>query len=251
MIIRNTTGLFLVLPILLAAPACKNKEEKAHDEAAEAFSEAARQLAKASENLAVKRAADGVEKGAQGAEHAAAGMQNAAQAMKNWAKTMQGAGEAGGKPSEPAVEPVNFRDLKALLPETVAGYKRASTSGEKNGVAGMTISHASASYEAGDGKRLSIKLLDFGGASSPMAMAAMGFAMMEIDREDDNGYEKTTKRNGHKAYEKWNARNEHGEYKFLVSNRFLVEIDASKVPMETVKAAAEALDLGKLATLGK
>jgi hypothetical protein len=84
-----------------------------------------------------------------------------------------------------------------------------------------------------------------------MAMAAAGLAMVEIDREDDRGYERTTKLNGYKAFEKWNVRNEHAEFKILVADRFYVELDGMKLPMDVVKAAGAALDLGKLASLGK
>jgi hypothetical protein len=84
-----------------------------------------------------------------------------------------------------------------------------------------------------------------------MAVAAAGFAMVEIDREDDNGYEKTSKLNGYKALEKWNAKNERGEYRVLVADRFYVELDAMKMPMDAIKAAASALDLARLAGLGK
>jgi hypothetical protein len=253
MTIRNTTGLFLLLPFLFSAPGCKSSEEKKRDEAAEAFSDATRQLAKAAEKLASDRAARGVESGAQGAEKAAAGMQNAAQAMKNWAKAMHGTAPGDGTANTAAAvtEPVNFRDLKALLPETVGDLKRTASSGEKSGVAGMTIAQAKASYEGDGGKQLNIKIIDTGGAVSPIAIAAFGLAMVEIDREDDNGYERTSKVNGFKAFEKWHNKTERGEYKVLVVDRFIVEIEGKKITMETLKSTAAGLDLGKLAALGK
>ncbi len=253
MIIRNTTGLFLLLPLLLIETGCKSTEEKKRDEAAEAFSDATAQLAKAAEKLASARAADGVEKGAQGAEKAAAGMQNAAQAMKNWAKAMHGTAPGDATPDKAAAqaEPVNFRDLKALLPETVGGLKRTSSSGEKTGITGLTISQAKASYELEGGKQLDIKIVDTGGSGSPIAIAAFGLAMVEIDREDDNGYERTSKINGFKAFEKWNSKKEQGEYKVLVANRFVVELEGKKLTMDTLKSAVAAIDLSKLAALGK
>jgi len=233
-------------------PGCKSQEEKNRDHAAQAFAEAAKQMVQASKDLTRDRAAKGADQGAEGAEQVAAGVKTAAQAMKNWAQAMKNAPQ-GGNSGDPGavIEPVNFRDLKALLPESVGTSKRSSSSGEKSGITGLTISQAKASYDSDGGKRLRIKLIDTGGTVAPMAMAAFGLAMVEIDREDDNGYERTSTVNGNKVLEKWNSKKKHGEYKVFVANRFIVDVEGDLVTMDELKAAVAALDLSKLAALGQ
>jgi hypothetical protein len=111
---------------------------------------------------------------------------------------------------------------------------------------GLSISEASARYEGEGGASLRIKIVDVGSLSGPMAMGLAGWASLEIDRESDDGYEKTTTFDGRKAVEKYNNGSKHGEIKVLLSNRFIVEVDGHQMKMDDVKAAAGKLDLKKL-----
>lgn len=234
--------------LVLAGTACKSEEDKARETAQKQFAEAAAQMAEASKTLAKHTAAQGVEGAAQGVQGAAQGVQGAAEAMQKFAqamKGMQGGKDATGKP----VEPVDFRELRALLPEQAAGINRKSAKGEKVGMAGMNLSQASGRYDDGD-RRIDIKLVDTGGVLGPMMLASLGLAMVEIDREDDNGYERTSTVNGNKVFEKWKNQSKHGEYKIVVSARFVVEVDGRGLTMDELKAIATGIDLGKLATLG-
>ena len=160
------------------------------------------------------------------------------------AKAMQAMGLAlnGGK----KVEPVSFRELKALLPEELAGFRRKEIKGEKNGAMGLTISEASARYDGDGAANLRIKIADVGSLSGPMAIGLVGWASLEIDRESDDGYEKTTTFSGYKAVEKYRNNGKHGEIKLLLANRFIVEVDGYQVKMDDVKTAAGKLDLKKL-----
>ena len=180
----------------------------------------------------------------QGGADKTGGPAGAQQPQVDMAKAMQAMGMAlnGGK----KVEPVSYKDLKALLPEEVSGFKRKEAKGEKNGAMGLSISEASARYEGEGGARLRIKIVDVGSLSGPMAMGLAGWASLEIDRESDDGYEKTTTFSGRKAVEKYNNSSKHGEIKVLLSNRFIVEVDGNQMKMDDVKAAAGKLDLNKL-----
>jgi hypothetical protein len=168
------------------------------------------------------------------------GQVDMAQAMKAMGMALNG----GQK-----VEPVNFRDLKALLPEEVAGFKRKEAKGEKNGAMGLTISEASARYDGEGGANLRVKIVDVGSLAGPMAIGLAGWASMEVDRESDDGYEKTTTFAGYKAVEKYHNSSKHGEIKVLLAYRFIVEVDGHQTKMDDVKAAAGKLDLKKLETL--
>lgn len=145
-------------------------------------------------------------------------------------------------------EPVNFRELKKLLPEKVMGLEQTDQSGETTGAMGFNISQAEAEYTGEDGKRIKIALIDTGGlAMAALSMAA--WANLTVDKEDSNGYERTSKIDGYKAYEKYDSRNQDGEISVFVKDRFIVKVDGRKVEMDDIKEALKALDLDDLGDL--
>ncbi len=145
------------------------------------------------------------------------------------------------------VEPVDFRELKALYPESINGMKRTNSSGEKTAAFNMNISHAEADYNSEDGsKSFDINITDMGNMSGLTQMAAYGWAMGEFDRETDSGYEKTTNFSGYKAYEEYNNEGEYGKLQVLVASRFIVEASGNNITMEELKSALGQIDLSKL-----
>jgi len=149
----------------------------------------------------------------------------------------------------PRVEPVNFRDLKALLPETLPGFKRTQAKGEKTGAMGMVVSQADADYSGDGGAHLDVKFVDLGSLAGPLALGMASWASVEIDRETETGYEKSTVLGGNKAFEKYDTRSRRGEIKVLVGGRFIAEVKGRNVKVDDIKAAVGQLDLAKLATL--
>ena len=146
------------------------------------------------------------------------------------------------------VATVDFRKLKDMLPTEAANLTRKSASGEKNGAAGMTFSTATARYENADNSQnIELTVVDAGGTAMLMGMAA--WSMLEVDKEDDNGYERTTRMGDHKAYEKYNRTDKSGETAVLVKNRFIVTAKGNGVAPDALKNAIEAVDLDKLADL--
>ena len=146
------------------------------------------------------------------------------------------------------VETIDFRKLKDLLPIEAAKLPRKSASGEKNGAAGMTFSTATARYENADNSQnIDLTVVDAGGTAMLMGMAA--WSMIEVDKEDDNGYERTTRMGDNKAYEKYNKTDKSGETAVLVKNRFIVTAKGNGIDPDALKSAIEALDLDKLAEM--
>lgn len=144
-------------------------------------------------------------------------------------------------------EVVDFRDLKALLPESVGDLKRTNAEGEKTGAMGFTISKAEADYDSEDhSQSIDIEITDFTGATGIAGMAVWGWAMADIDKETETGYEKTTKYKGHKAFEKYNNKNQYGSLEVLVADRFMVSVDGNNVPMAVIKSAMDQIDISKL-----
>ncbi|GAB5551086.1 MAG: hypothetical protein Sapg2KO_06770 [Saprospiraceae bacterium] len=143
------------------------------------------------------------------------------------------------------VDAVDFRELKALLPERLAGMKRTNIEGEKTGMGGFKYSVAKATYEKGD-SRMEVSILDgagFAGVVSGMA----AWSLIEVDRETDTGYERTTTIDGYKAFESFDSEQEEGQLSVVVEDRFIVNIEGDRIPTDKdLKRALDGLNLSKL-----
>jgi hypothetical protein len=149
-------------------------------------------------------------------------------------------------------EVVDFRELKALLPESLGGLKRSNAEGEKNSAMGFTISKANADYNSEDyTQRIDIEITDLAGATGYAGLAAWGWAMVDIDKETETGYEKTTKYKGHKGYEKYENEYQNGSVEVLVSGRFMVSVRGNSVPMDMIKSAFDEIDISKLESMSQ
>lgn len=184
-----------------------------------------------------------------GAESAASEAQNAFGAMAEMGKQMEEMGKKMEEQKNRTVEPVNFRKLHALLPETLASsLERTAIEGQTGGAMGMNVSTAEATYESestGDRSRVEVKITDMGAMSGFGAMG-FGWAMMNIDKETSSGYEKTTDYDGHKAHEKYDRDRRRGEMQVLVADRFVIAVQGREVEMDAVKDALGQIDLSAL-----
>lgn len=145
------------------------------------------------------------------------------------------------------VTPVDFRELKALMPESVGDFKRTNLEGEKVAAMGMNISHADADYSNADNSAsIDMKITDLGSISGISGLAAYGWYMVDIDKENETGYEKTISYKGNKGYEKYDNQGKYGELSILVAKRFVVEANGNNVTMDQMKAAINMIDVGKL-----
>jgi len=191
----------------------------------------------------------GLEKAGQSGKNSEAGdaPANLGDAFQAAGNMMQAFNQAasGGK----VVEPVDFRQLKALLPETVGNLQRAEASGEKSTALGMTISKVEARYTGEDHRAIDVIISDIGNASGLASLALYAWTNDEIDKDSPTGYEKTTTFRGYKAYEKYNMRDHSGEIGLLIEKRFVVEAKGADVSMEELKGVLEKLDLSKLASM--
>ncbi len=144
-------------------------------------------------------------------------------------------------------EVVDFRELKAKLPETMLGMPRTDFSGERSGGFGFNVSQASATYEEGD-RRLEVQIVDSGGLGF-LKMATAAWTMAEIDRESDDGYERTISIDGNKAYEKYDNRSGRFELTVIVKDRYLASINAEGLSASEAKGVMNRLDLDDLPPL--
>lgn len=148
-----------------------------------------------------------------------------------------------------AVDPVDFRKLKDLLPENLAGMSRTEATGEKTGAMGFTVSTAQAKYKGSADESLDIEIVDTGGIAGVSTMALAAWSIAEIDKETTHGYEKTTTLDGHKAFEKYDNESKSGEINVLVADRYVVNVEGDHVTVDQIKEALKGIDLGKLGDL--
>ncbi|MDR6803271.1 hypothetical protein J2Y45_000541 [Dyadobacter sp. BE34] len=145
-----------------------------------------------------------------------------------------------------AVDPVDFRKLKDLLPETLAGMSRTEATGEKTGAMGFTVSTAEAKYKGSSDESLDVEIVDTGGIAGVSTMALAAWSIAEIDKETTTGYEKTTTIEGYKAFEKYNNESKSGEINVLVADRYVVNVEGNNLSVDQLKDALKAIDLSKL-----
>jgi hypothetical protein len=148
------------------------------------------------------------------------------------------------------VEVVNFRKLKALLPEELDDLKRTNSSGEKTNAFGINVSMAEGDYKSEDNKqKIKIKIMDMGSMKGLAGVTAFAWSWAEIDKESDDGFERTFEYKGHKAYEKYNSNYQDGEVQVLVAKRFMVEIKGNDTPVEKIRSALDEVNIGELQSM--
>ena len=159
------------------------------------------------------------------------------------------AGAATGVAGGGSFDPVDFRKLKEALPQELAGFDKGDSSGEKNNAFGIAVSEAKQSFRTADGsKSVRFEVTDPGSLAGPFALANM-WMNLDIDKETNDGYEKTSTVSGRKLHEKWSKDGKHGDVSMVVGNRFMVQVDARGVEMSDVKALLEKIDISKLESM--
>ncbi len=143
----------------------------------------------------------------------------------------------GGKTVAPAA-------LQALLPESIGSYKRTAIESMQAGPAG---SRAEGTYEAGD-KHFKLSVADM---SAVGAIAGMGVALgVEQNREDADGYEHTTTKDGVLMSEKWHKSGD-GSFGTMIGKRFFVEAEGEANSIDELKGAVASVDAGRLGALAQ
>ena len=192
---------------------------------------------------------------------------SAGAALEQWAKNMEAAGkhveqsaaQNAGAPSAAAigalvgaavgvqqrVAALPADQIKAFLPDTLAGLPRTGLSAERNAAMGFEVAEASADYSDGASRNLRLEINDTGGAQGLLALAA--WANVEEEREWDGGYEKTYRDDGRMIHERWDSKSSRGEYSEIVANRFAVKVSGQATGVDELKTAlASGVDLAGL-----
>jgi hypothetical protein len=155
--------------------------------------------------------------------------------------------------SQPAkVQPVDYRKLKELLPADAAGQKRSRHEGEKVSIGEFVFTKATADYAkeepAETDPNVTIEIMDYG-ASPQMAAIVSAWQQLDIDKESDGGYEKTTKIKDQPAYEQYRNDGKSGEVQIWVASRYHVNVRTTNLSSDDLKKLVQTLPIEKLKEL--
>jgi hypothetical protein len=148
----------------------------------------------------------------------------------------------GGK----RVDPIGIDDLKPFVPDTFAGLSRKSSNVAKNGMAGIMVSKAEATYGDGASKNVRLEITDTGGMSGMVGFVSW----MGMTEEKDNEYssERTRKVNGRFVHEKISKNGGDNQFGIVLGDRFIVEASGNVTP-DQLRSALDGLDLAKLESM--
>lgn len=170
------------------------------------------------------------------------GAERAAKGFEEMAKSLEAMAGGDGK----TAEPVSFRDLQPLFPD-VEGWEKGKPTGERMTMP-VPFSQAEVTYTKGDA-RVSAKIVD-SSLSSLLLAPYSAFLASGYEKEDEDGYEKSTTVGGEPGWEKWNATAKRGEINALVGKRFLVQFEGNDIEdLAVLRQMIERMDLAKLASL--
>ena len=189
-----------------------------------------------------------IQKNAQQLAQGAAQMSNNAQEVSKGFEAMARgmAAAATGNGEMKPVDPVDFKQLQAMLPD-VAGWEKSNPEAERMTMP-VSFAYASTRYKK-NGVQITEKITDSGFNQLLVApltmMLATGYA-----KESTNGFEKSTTVAGYPAFEKWDKNDKSGELTVFVNQRFVVELESTGMPdNKELQAFLARTDLKQLAAL--
>ena len=190
----------------------------------------------------MKQAAEDASKALEQAEKAANSQEAGDRMGEAFQKLRETAG--GGK----VVQAIDFRKLKPVLPASIDGMEAGEIEGSRSSQMGMSTSKAEVVYRS-DGERVAITVTDMGSMSGLSSLSSRMSAWAESETESTNGYDRGTTiagYDGRETFRSYDGGRSSGELKFLVADRFQVEVDGRNVSMDKMKAAARSVDFDAL-----
>lgn len=129
--------------------------------------------------------------------------------------------------------------IKAMLPEELAGMKRSSFNAQSM----MGYGIGEAKYKSDDGKQLNLMVYDCVGEAGAGLYNMMYWGAMNMESQDENGYKKSVSFNGGKAIETYEKSQDKYSLLFTSGDRLLVNVEGEKTGLDAVKQAAGSLNL--------
>ncbi len=145
--------------------------------------------------------------------------------------------------------PISNAELKALLPESLAGYPRKKFTVGNQFMADIAM--AEAEYENEEGNIISFSIMDGAGetGSAMVTLARLGFAR-DFEEENEQGYRKSTTINGYKAIEEVERdeydNSESSKIDLMIANRFMITLKGERISVKQLKNAVDEINLKAL-----
>ena len=137
---------------------------------------------------------------------------------------------------------ITNEQMKSFFPEEVMGMKRSRFS--VNSVTGFATGEAE--YKKDDTTNYKVVMYDCAGEAGAGFYGMKYLAGWNIEREDDNGYEKTVSFMGSKALEQYQKNSERYTLNFVTADRFWITLEGENTGLDNLKSFAQALNLEKL-----
>lgn len=167
-------------------------------------------------------------------------------ALNEIGNALEGLGEAFGGGN--TVEAVDFRELRKIMPDGIRGMEKGKSNGERTGALGFRISQVDQAFHEDDGNgKVDISIVDLGGLKNVASMG-LDWLKMDVDRETDDGYERTRTYREHPVLDK--CSNMSGtmrcEMTVFVSRRFVVSLESRGMEAGQLEDILEDMDIREL-----
>lgn len=137
------------------------------------------------------------------------------------------------------LSPYTLDQVKALLPEELAGAKRSKFSANS----AMGTAYAEGEYAINDSTGLELKIFDCAGQAGAGIYSMQYLGMMNFQSESDDEYTKTIDFKGSKAIEHLDKRDNRATLSYLAGDRLLVTLEGKNTGLELLKQAAGTLNV--------
>ncbi len=135
--------------------------------------------------------------------------------------------------------PLTVDQLKAMLPEELAGIKRSSFNA--NSMMGFAV--ADADYKKDDTTDIKLTVYDCAGEAGAGFYGLSYWTKMSMESQSDDGYTKTVDFMGNKAVEDYKKYNNTYSLTYATNDRLLVSLQGHNTGIDLLKDAAKSLNL--------
>ncbi len=178
-------------------------------------------------------------------KEAAGAVEEAKQGLGNVKEIVKAAEDLEKNTKELAeLTPITKEQIKAWLPEEVADLKRTSY----NIASQMGISTFKLTFKGDDDKKINITISDGAGNGSAIVSMFIMMQNMEVDKEDESGYERTQTFDGQRTLIKYQSSENYQKstLQCLINQRFGIEANAWKMTPEELWSYIKKLEIDKL-----
>ena len=137
------------------------------------------------------------------------------------------------------LSPYTLDQMKAMLPEELAGTKRSKFSANS----AMGAAYAEGQYPINDSTEVELKIFDCAGQAGAGIYSMQYLTMMNFQSESDDEYTRSIEFKGGKAVEHLDKRNNRATLTYLAGDRLLVTLEGRNTGVDLLKQVAGGLNL--------